>query len=100
MWGTSPSSSNALRRLAFELLTKIIGARLQEDRLWIADPKAINHILQKSGYLYAKPGNTQERIALLSDRGIISVEGEFCVPGSRFLPLACLISHRRCAQAS
>ena len=44
--------------------------------MWIADPKAINHILQKSGYFYAKPSDAQERIALLSDRGIISVEGE------------------------
>ena len=59
----------------FELLAEIIGAYVQEDRLWIADPKAINHILQKSGYLYAKPSNTQERISLLSDRGIVSVEG-------------------------
>ena len=51
----------------------------QEDRLWIADPKALNHILQKSGYLYAKPSSVQERTALLTDRGIIWAQGELFV---------------------
>jgi len=49
---------------------------VQEDRLWIADPKAINHILQKSGYLYARTGDAQERIALAAGRGIFWAEGE------------------------
>ena len=54
----------------------MIGTGVQEDHLWIADPKAINHILQKSGYLYAKPSNTREQVALLADRdGIASAEG-------------------------
>jgi len=53
-----------------------IGACVQEDRLWIADPKAINHILHKSGYLYAKPTEVQEQSALFNDHGIASVEGE------------------------
>jgi len=56
---------------------KTIGTCLQEDILWIADPKAINHILHKSGYLYAKPANFREGIALLTGRGILSAEGEF-----------------------
>jgi len=66
------------RCLLFEHSTKMIGAHMQEDRLWIADPKAINHILQKSGYFYAKPTNIREQVALLADRnGIASVEGGF-----------------------
>jgi len=52
------------------------GVCVQEDRLWVADPKAINHILHKSGYLYAKPNDLQEQAALLTDRGIVSVGGE------------------------
>ena len=44
--------------------------------MWIADPKAANHILQKSGYLYAKPGENQEISALFNDFGLPSVEGE------------------------
>ena len=43
----------------------------------MADPKAINHILQKSGYLYTKPNNTRERVALVADRGILWAQGEF-----------------------
>ena len=53
-----------------------IGVRAQEDRLWIADPKAANHILQKSGYLYAKPSENQEISALFNDFGLPSGEGE------------------------
>ena len=52
------------------------GPCVQENRLWIADPKAINHIMQKSGYFYTKPSDAREQIALLADRnGIGSVEG-------------------------
>ena len=52
------------------------GACVQENRLWIADPKAINHIMQKSGYFYTKPSDAREQIALLADRrGIGTVEG-------------------------
>ena len=68
--------SNTCQGFVPEVLTEIIGACVQEDRLWIADPKAFNHILQKSGYLYAKPCNILERSALLGDRGIIAVEGD------------------------
>ena len=66
-----------------------IGVLVQEDRLWIADPKALNHILQKSGYLYAKPNNVQERTALLTDRGIIWAEGELSITISPFLLPVC-----------
>jgi len=55
----------------------MIGTCAQEDRLWVADPKAINHILQKSGYLYEKSSNVREQVALVTDRSsILSVEGE------------------------
>lgn len=56
--------------------TKTVCVYVQEDRLWVVDPKAINHILHKSGYLYAKPTNIQERGELLTGRGIIWAEGE------------------------
>lgn len=48
----------------------------QEDRLWIADPKAIHHILQASGYLYSKPNFISERIAIIMDRGLVWATGE------------------------
>lgn len=49
---------------------------LGEERLWIADPKAIHRILQGSGYLYEKPPITMELATLIADRGIISAEGD------------------------
>jgi len=70
-----------------ESLTEGIGTCVQEDRLWVADPKAINHILQKSGYLYAKPNNVREGSALTSGRGILWAEGKFdIVTGPFFRP--------------
>ena len=74
--------------LCSELLTEIIGVRVQEDCVWIADPKALNHILHKSGYLYAKPNSTQEQTELLADRSVISVEGELSITIRCFLLLA------------
>jgi len=65
----------------------VIGTYVQEDRLWIADPRAINHILQRSGYLYAKPRDIQEQAALFNDRGIGSVEGEPFIAISHFFHL-------------
>ena len=62
---------------------EMVDVWVQEDRLWIADPRAINHILQKSSYLYEKPSNARERIALLGDSGVASVEGEYLSFSSR-----------------
>jgi len=62
--------------VALKSLTEAIGTCTQEDRLWIADPKAINHILQKSGYLYEKPAYLREGKALLTGRGIMWAHGE------------------------
>ena len=72
---------------------------MQEDALWIADPKATNHILQKSGYLYEKPANFREGIALLTGRGILSAEGELPTTINPFFWLTRQRRSRR-AQAS
>jgi len=58
--------------------------------LWIADPKAINHILQKSGYLYAKPGTAQEGIVF--GHGIVWAEGELSTIVGHSLLLAHLMT--------
>ena len=47
----------------------------QEDRLWIADPKAISHILH-SGDLWVKTVATREITAILFDRGVAWAEGD------------------------
>ena len=43
--------------------------------MFIADPKAIHHILQGTSYLYEKPRLTRELLELVIDRGLASVEG-------------------------
>ena len=48
----------------------------QEERLWVADPKAIHHILQGSNRLYEKPNFIRERAATVVDWGLAAVEGE------------------------
>lgn len=61
---------------------------MQEECLWISDPKAIHRILQGSGYLYEKPPITMELSAMLSDMGIISAEG--ALPSHRITQLLTL----------
>jgi len=78
-FGVRLASYRTRRRLVSERSTETIGTRMQEDRLWIADPKAINHILQKSGYLYAKPNHIREGSALVAGHGIVWAEGEFFI---------------------
>ena len=56
--------------------------------MWITDPKAANHILQKSGYLYAKPENVRDGAALMSGRGIVWAEGEFPIVTGSFFQLS------------
>ena len=58
---------------------------MQEDRLWIADPAALNHILHKSGYMYAKPSNIREQAGLLTDQGLAWANGEFSATMGPFL---------------
>lgn len=47
----------------------------QEDRLWIADPKAINHIFKNSSALYRKLDSTRAMTELIIDRGLAWAEG-------------------------
>ena len=47
----------------------------QEKRLWIADPKAMNHILKNSVTLYRKPNSMREFAALILDCGLAWAEG-------------------------
>ncbi|KAF9779010.1 cytochrome P450 [Thelephora terrestris] len=49
---------------------------LGEERLWVADPKTIHHILQDSDRLYAKPHFVSEFVATLLDWGVVLVEGD------------------------
>ena len=50
---------------------------LQDERLWIADPKAIHHILQGTSYLYQRPSYFSEILESVFDKGLVSVEGVF-----------------------
>jgi len=56
-------------RVAVEL------TNVKEDRLWIADSKALHHILQATSYLYVKPAIRQETSSLLTDRGLLWAGG-------------------------
>jgi cytochrome P450 len=47
----------------------------QEDRLWIADPKALFHILHSSD-LWVKSATSRELVAVLQDRGLVWAEGD------------------------
>jgi len=47
----------------------------QEERLWVADPKAINHILKNSGVIYKKLSSTRELIVMILDRGLAWADG-------------------------
>jgi len=48
----------------------------QEERLWIADPKAIHRILQGSSYLYGKVNIRKELGVTLLGKGLAWAEGE------------------------
>jgi cytochrome P450 len=43
--------------------------------LWVADPKAISHILKNTVTRYGKPSATRELIALVIDRGLSWADG-------------------------
>ena len=44
--------------------------------MWIADPKAIHHILQGSSYLYGKLNSRKELGTILLGKGLAWAEGE------------------------
>ena len=43
--------------------------------MWIADPKAIGHILKNSDTLYGKSNSVREVLVWISDRGLIWADG-------------------------
>lgn len=47
----------------------------KEDRLWIADPKALHYILQATSYLYVKPLIRKETASLITDKGLVWAGG-------------------------
>ena len=51
-------------------------AIMQEERLWVSDPKAINHIFQGANRLYERPHFIKEQIAVLTKGGLNSVDGK------------------------
>ena len=50
-------------------------AVVQVEYLWIADPKAIHHILQTANHLYEKPAFIREQLATFMDEGLVSSTG-------------------------
>ena len=57
----------------------------QEQRLWVADPKAAQHILHSS-HLYEKPSISKEMVMVLFGRFIGVLEGKlFCTPRNMIL---------------
>lgn len=54
----------------------LANAITQEERLWIADPKAIHHILQGSNRLYEKTLSVREVGATVVGWGVSTVDGE------------------------
>ena len=49
----------------------------QEQRLWVADPKAVHHILQGFSDLYGKPPAAKELGMNITDTGLGMIEGKF-----------------------
>lgn len=69
----------ASRLLCNYLLTYLF-PNPKEDRLWMADPAALKHIIQVSGYNYLKPAGTSLRDAIWGDWG-----------GTRSICMGCLL---------
>ena len=67
LWGCGPSLNFFFRLI--KLTTE------QEDVLWIADHKAIKHILHKSGYDYPKPPGDKPLRAMVTDEGLAWADG-------------------------
>ena len=70
----------------------------QEDRLWVADPKALHHIFQATSYLYQKPAHLLEINSIVTDHGLLATQGEDKLPCQSFffqLILSPGADHRR-----
>ncbi|THG97108.1 hypothetical protein EW026_g4830 [Hermanssonia centrifuga] len=88
-----------------------IGGTLGEDILMVSDPKALQHMLHKSGYNYPKNVETTVGVRLVSGKGILWASGHthqrqrkimspaFTAPQLKsFLPLFRRISGKMCQQ--
>jgi hypothetical protein len=62
--------------------------------LWIADPKAIHHILQAACYQYQKPPHRRARSEMLVDRGLFWAEGELALAFHSIKTSNCLLRRR------
>ena len=60
---------------------------MQEQRLWIADPKATHHVLQGSSDLYQRPARDREILAIVMDRGLLWSVGELLLTHRIVSPL-------------
>ncbi|KAF9789640.1 cytochrome P450 [Thelephora terrestris] len=50
-------------------------APFAENRLWVADPKALHHIFHATSYLYRKSASRREMDAIIADRGLLYADG-------------------------
>ena len=55
-------------------------SRCQENRLWVADPKALHHMFHATGYLYRKSANSREMSSIIADEGLLSADGKHKIP--------------------
>ena len=55
--------------------------------MWIADPRAINHILHKGGYNYGKSKDEREQARLITDHSVGWADGE----GPRYILFSTLV---------
>ena len=53
----------------------------------VSDPKAIYRILHGSSYLYRKPSNLRELVALVGDKGLAWADGELPLTSRAIQPL-------------
>lgn len=60
-------------------------AFVQGDRLVLADPAALNHVLTAHTYDYAKPDEVRGDLAMVLGKGVVFAEG------APDLPIACEI---------
>lgn len=72
-------------------------SNFQEDRLYIADPKVLQHILQKSGYNYKNLSGDNGAKVLRAGRGLFWAEGILSVTWS--CTIRSFLLHRRASQA-
>ncbi|KAF9787520.1 cytochrome P450 [Thelephora terrestris] len=75
-WWRSEEVTVVEKRLLEEYGTVVRwNGSLGEERLWVADPKAVHHILQGSNRTYEKPDIVRERNSMVFDWGLVAVEG-------------------------